>query len=36
MKFEKAVCEVVRFNSADVVTTSGIVCNPVEMCEDEF
>lgn len=37
MKFEKAFCEVVKFNVADIVTASQpIICNPVEMCEDEF
>lgn len=36
MKFEKAFCEVVKFNVADIVTASHPICNPVEMCEDEF
>lgn len=32
----KAICEIVKFDVADVVTTSVVDCNPVSICEDEF
>lgn len=36
MKFEKAFCEIVKFNVSDIVTASSGECNPVTICEDEF
>ena len=32
----KAICEIVKFDVSDVVTTSTPVCDPVSACEDEF
>lgn len=31
----KALCEIVKFDVADIVTTS-VTCDPVNVCEEEF
>lgn len=32
----KALFEIVSYDVKDVVTTSTVECNPVQICEDEF